>query len=111
MCPCTLTFLAVLPFSPTAKAISELKDLNHSDRFREIFLPDGQPLLPGMFVRRLDLAAVLELVGAEGASAFYSGNLTQEIISEVSHVCPCLCPREHGTAQAGGATCRVTCLR
>ncbi|XP_025926561.1 glutathione hydrolase 7 isoform X1 [Apteryx mantelli] len=66
-----------------AKAVSELKDLNYSDKFRETFLPDGQPLLPGMFVRRLDLAAILELVGAEGASAFYSGNLTQEIISEV----------------------------
>lgn len=73
-----------LSLSPTAKAISELKDLNCSDRFREIFLPDGQPLLPGMFVRRLDLAAVLELVGTEGVSAFYSGNLTQEMISEVS---------------------------
>ncbi|XP_064888782.1 glutathione hydrolase 7 isoform X2 [Columba livia] len=68
-----------------AKAISELKDLNCSDRFREIFLPDGQPLLPGMFVRRLDLAAVLELVGTEGVSAFYSGNLTQEMISEVQN--------------------------
>ncbi|XP_050169580.1 glutathione hydrolase 7 isoform X1 [Myiozetetes cayanensis] len=66
-----------------AKALSELKDLNYSNRFRELFLPDGQPLLPGMFVRRLDLAAVLELVGAEGVSAFYSGNLTQEMISEV----------------------------
>ncbi|KAM6248499.1 glutathione hydrolase 7 isoform 2-T2 [Porphyrio hochstetteri] len=66
-----------------AKAVSELKDLNCSDRFREVFLPEGQPLLPGTFVRRLDLAAVLELVGAEGASAFYAGNLTQEMISEV----------------------------
>ncbi|KFW05545.1 Gamma-glutamyltransferase 7, partial [Eurypyga helias] len=66
-----------------AKAVSELKDWNYSDKFREIFLPDGQPLLPGMFVRRPDLAAVLQLVGAEGLSAFYSGNLTQEIISEV----------------------------
>ncbi|NXX39926.1 GGT7 hydrolase, partial [Tricholaema leucomelas] len=66
-----------------AKAISELKDLNHSERFRETFLPGGQPLLPGTFVRRPDLAALLQLLGAEGASAFYSGNLTQEIISEV----------------------------
>ncbi|NXR35299.1 GGT7 hydrolase, partial [Zosterops hypoxanthus] len=66
-----------------AKALSELKDLNYSDRFHEIFLPDGQPLLPGMFVRRPDLAAVLQLLGAEGVSAFYSGNLTQEMISEV----------------------------
>uniref|UniRef100_A0A8B9FAQ8 Glutathione hydrolase n=1 Tax=Amazona collaria TaxID=241587 RepID=A0A8B9FAQ8_9PSIT len=60
-----------------------LKELNYSDKFQEIFLPDGQPLLPGMFIRRLDLAAVLELLGAEGVSAFYSGNLTQEMISEV----------------------------
>lgn len=86
---CILGFLDVPPlplsFSPTAKAVSELKDLNYSDKFRETFLPDGQPLLPGMFVRRLDLAAVLELVGAEGASAFYSGNLSQEIISEVQN--------------------------
>ncbi|XP_068768661.1 glutathione hydrolase 7 isoform X2 [Struthio camelus] len=66
-----------------AKAVSELKDLNYSDKFRDTFLPDGQPLLPGMFVRRLDLAATLELVGTEGASAFYSGNLTQEVVSEV----------------------------
>ncbi|KAJ7414978.1 Gamma-glutamyltransferase 7 [Willisornis vidua] len=70
-----------------AKALSELKDLNYSERFQELFLPDGQPLLPGMFVRRLDLAAVLELVGAEGASAFYSGNLTQEMISEGREGC------------------------
>lgn len=77
------------PFSLAAKALSELKDLNYSDRFQELFLPDGQPLLPGMFVRRLDLAAVLQLLGAEGVSAFYSGNLTQEMISEVSQDCPC----------------------
>ncbi|CAM4549193.1 unnamed protein product [Lepidochelys kempii] len=66
-----------------ARAITELKELNYSDKFRETFLPDGQPLLPGMFVRRLDLATILDLVGSEGASAFYGGNLTQEIISEV----------------------------
>ncbi|XP_038014913.1 glutathione hydrolase 7 isoform X3 [Motacilla alba alba] len=71
-----------------AKALSELKDLNYSERFQKIFLPDGQPLLPGMFIRRLDLAAVLQLLGAEGVSAFYSGNLTQEMISEVSQDCP-----------------------
>ncbi|KAM9372068.1 glutathione hydrolase 7 [Phaethornis superciliosus] len=66
-----------------AKAIHELKDLNYSDKFRELFLPAGQPLLPGTFLRRPDLATILELVAAEGTSAFYSGNLTQEMISEV----------------------------
>ena len=100
--PAAWLFWTSFPFSPTAKAVSELKELNYSDKFREIFLPDGQPLLPGMFVRRPDLAAVLELVGVEGLSAFYSGNWTQEIISEVSHVCPCLYPRPQGTARARG---------
>ncbi|XP_057892261.1 glutathione hydrolase 7 isoform X2 [Melospiza georgiana] len=66
-----------------ARALSELKELNLSERFQELFLPGGQPLLPGMFVRRLDLAAVLQLLGAQGVAAFYSGNLTQEMVSEV----------------------------
>ncbi|XP_054130844.1 glutathione hydrolase 7 isoform X2 [Melozone crissalis] len=66
-----------------ARALSELKELKLSERFQELFLPGGQPLLPGMFVRRLDLAAVLQLLGAQGAAAFYSGNLTQEMVSEV----------------------------
>uniref|UniRef100_A0A7M4F3B8 Glutathione hydrolase n=1 Tax=Crocodylus porosus TaxID=8502 RepID=A0A7M4F3B8_CROPO len=68
-----------------AKAVTELKELNYSDRFRETFLPEGQPLLAGMLMKRPDLANTLDLVGAEGASAFYSGNLTQEIISEVKN--------------------------
>ncbi|XP_025061176.1 glutathione hydrolase 7 [Alligator sinensis] len=68
-----------------ARAVTELKELNYSDRFRETFLPEGQPLLAGMLMKRPDLANTLDLVGAEGASAFYSGNLTQEIISEVKN--------------------------
>ncbi|XP_061487591.1 glutathione hydrolase 7 isoform X2 [Rhineura floridana] len=67
-----------------ATAIKEMKEQhNFSDKFRDTFLPDGQPLLPGMFVRRPDLAALLDLLGSGGISAFYSGNVTQEIISEV----------------------------
>ncbi|NXP40494.1 GGT7 hydrolase, partial [Leiothrix lutea] len=66
-----------------AKAVSEVKELNLSERFHELFLPGGHPLLPGMFVRRPDLAAVLQLLGTQGVSAFYRGNLTQEMISEV----------------------------
>ncbi|NXN98128.1 GGT7 hydrolase, partial [Rhinopomastus cyanomelas] len=66
-----------------ATALGDLRELNCSDKFRETFVPEGRPLLPGMFVRRPDLAALLELLGAEGLSAFYSGNLTQEMVSEV----------------------------
>ncbi|XP_029469560.1 glutathione hydrolase 7 [Rhinatrema bivittatum] len=66
-----------------AQAIDEVKDQNMSDKFRETFLPDGQPLSAGKYVRRLDLAAIFESVGLEGISAFYNSNLTQEMISEV----------------------------
>ncbi|XP_053100579.1 glutathione hydrolase 7 isoform X2 [Hemicordylus capensis] len=67
-----------------AMAIQEVKQQhNYSNKFRETFLPDGQPLLPGREVRRPDLAALLDLLGSGGVSAFYSGNVTQEIISEV----------------------------
>ncbi|KAL7985493.1 hypothetical protein Chor_004063 [Crotalus horridus] len=70
-----------------AMALKEVKEhYNHSEKFREIFFPDGQPLLPGMFVRRPDLAALLDLIGSRGVSAFYSGNVTQEIISEARHL-------------------------
>lgn len=72
------------PLSPAARALSEVKELELSERFRELFVPGGRPLLPGMLVRRPDLAAVLQLLGAQGVSAFYRGNLTQEMISEVS---------------------------
>lgn len=66
-----------------AEALSNVKDSNVSERFRELFLPDGQPPLSGLFMRRLDLAAILDAVAARGVSEFYSGNLTQEMVAEV----------------------------
>ncbi|NXR15905.1 GGT7 hydrolase, partial [Semnornis frantzii] len=66
-----------------AKALRELKELNYSERFRETFVPGGQPLLPGTSLRRPELAALLRRLAARGAAAFYSGNLTQEMVSEV----------------------------
>lgn len=51
--------------------------------FRELFLPDGQPPLSGLFTRRLDLAAILDRVAAGGISEFYSGNLSQEVTTAV----------------------------
>ncbi|XP_066529288.1 glutathione hydrolase 7 isoform X2 [Hoplias malabaricus] len=67
-----------------ADALSKIKDQNVSEVFRELFLPDGQPPLPGLFSRRLDLAAVLDRVATNGISEFYSGNLSQEMTSAVS---------------------------
>ncbi|XP_051947289.1 glutathione hydrolase 7-like [Xyrauchen texanus] len=66
-----------------ADALSKVKDHNVSDAFRKLFLPNGQAPLAGLFSRRLDLAAVLDRIAANGISEFYNGNLTQEIISVV----------------------------
>ncbi|XP_053570048.1 glutathione hydrolase 7 [Bombina bombina] len=67
-----------------AEAVNEAKGMNFSDTFRKIFLPYGQPLVAGSFARRADLADVLDAVAERGIEAFYSGNLTQEMVSEVS---------------------------
>ncbi|KAM4691272.1 glutathione hydrolase 7 [Rhinophrynus dorsalis] len=66
-----------------AEAINEAKWQNFSNVFRETFFPFGEPLMAGTFTRRPDLADILDLVGTGGIEAFYSSNLTQEIISEV----------------------------
>ncbi|XP_059184356.1 glutathione hydrolase 7-like isoform X2 [Centropristis striata] len=50
-----------------------------SQRFRDMFLPDGRALLPGSILRMSSLAAVLEA----GLSDFYDGNISQEIEEEV----------------------------
>ncbi|MBN3311438.1 GGT7 hydrolase, partial [Atractosteus spatula] len=67
-----------------ADALSKVKDQNMSDSFREIFVNQGQPVLPGLFMRRLDLAAILDLIAANGISEFYNSNLTQEIVAEAT---------------------------
>ncbi|XP_063816314.1 glutathione hydrolase 7 isoform X1 [Pseudophryne corroboree] len=67
-----------------AKAISELKEDGLSTSFQEVFFPHGLPLTSGTFVRRLDLAAVLHEVAARGVEAFYSSNLTREMVAEVN---------------------------
>uniref|UniRef100_A0A672N7X5 Glutathione hydrolase n=1 Tax=Sinocyclocheilus grahami TaxID=75366 RepID=A0A672N7X5_SINGR len=70
-----------------ADALSEVKEQNVSDAFRDLFLPNGQAPLAGLFTKRLDLAAVLDRIAANGVSEFYSGNLTQEITSVVRLQC------------------------
>ncbi|CAH2292695.1 glutathione hydrolase 7 [Pelobates cultripes] len=67
-----------------ANAINDVKGQNLSRNFRETFLPDGQPLQAGTFTSRLDLAAILDDIAAKGSEAFYAGNWTQEMVSEVN---------------------------
>uniref|UniRef100_A0A8C2Z8V9 Glutathione hydrolase n=1 Tax=Cyclopterus lumpus TaxID=8103 RepID=A0A8C2Z8V9_CYCLU len=66
-----------------AEALAKVKDLNMSDAFQDLFLPGGEALPSGLLTRRLDLAAILDAVSAEGLSEFYGGNLTQEMTSAV----------------------------
>ncbi|RXN02752.1 gamma-glutamyltransferase 7 [Labeo rohita] len=66
-----------------ADALSEVKEQNVSKAFRDLFLPNGQAPLAGLFAKRLDLAAILDKIAANGISEFYNGNLTQEMTSAV----------------------------
>ncbi|XP_041654481.1 glutathione hydrolase 7 [Cheilinus undulatus] len=66
-----------------AEALAKVRDQNMSDAFQDLFLPNGQAPLPGLFSRRLDLAAILDAVAVKGISELYSGNLTQDITATV----------------------------
>ncbi|KAG9332595.1 hypothetical protein JZ751_014693 [Albula glossodonta] len=58
-----------------AEALSKMKDQNVSENFKDLFLPDGQLPLSGLFTRRLDLAAILDAVAVSGVSDFYSNRI------------------------------------
>jgi oxamate amidohydrolase len=45
--------------------------------------PDGSPLRAGEIMRQSDLAETLELIGKEGAKAFYKGEVAQTITTEL----------------------------
>ncbi|XP_056129808.1 glutathione hydrolase 7 [Lampris incognitus] len=66
-----------------AEALAKVKDQNMSGAFRDLFLPNGLPVLSGLFTRRLDLATILDAVAANGIAEFYSGNLSQEMAAAV----------------------------
>lgn len=67
----------------TAEALSKMKNQSMSAAFRDLFLPNGQAPLSGLFTRRVDLAAILDAVAVKGVSEFYSGNLAQEMVAAV----------------------------
>ncbi|XP_028261007.1 glutathione hydrolase 7-like [Parambassis ranga] len=60
-------------------AISKVKGEQLSQRFRDMFVPEGQALHPGSYVRMPGLAQVLRA----GLFNFYHGNLSQEMEDEV----------------------------
>ncbi|XP_073324993.1 glutathione hydrolase 7-like isoform X2 [Pagrus major] len=62
-----------------AEAITKVKGERLSQRFMDMFLPGGQALRPGSFVRMPGLAGVMEA----GLWNFYEGNFSQEMEDEV----------------------------
>jgi oxamate amidohydrolase len=50
---------------------------------RHFCKPDGSPLRAGDVMRQSDLAATLELIGKEGAKAFYKGDIAATITAEL----------------------------
>uniref|UniRef100_A0A3Q3BGQ7 Glutathione hydrolase 7-like n=1 Tax=Kryptolebias marmoratus TaxID=37003 RepID=A0A3Q3BGQ7_KRYMA len=50
-------------------------------RFRDLFIPNGQPLSPGSYLRMPGVAEVLQA----GLFSFYHGNVSQELEDEVIH--------------------------
>lgn len=62
-----------------AVAISQVRDEQLSQRFRDVFFPQGRALSPGSSIRMPTLAAVLQA----RLSNFYHGNISQEIQHEV----------------------------
>lgn len=76
-------FSLFLSLSVLAKALANVKGQNMSDTFQNLFLPNGQAPLPGLFTRRLDLASILDAVAVKGIAEFYKGNLSQEMAAAV----------------------------
>lgn len=54
-----------------------------SEMKRHFCKPDGSPLRAGDVMRQADLAQTLELIGKEGAKAFYKGDIARTITDEL----------------------------
>lgn len=78
----TSGFLFFIFKSPTADAISKVSGEQQSQSFNNAFMPHGRPLSAGSYVRLPRLAGVLEA----GLLNFYHGNLSQEIVDEVTDI-------------------------
>ena len=63
-----------------AEAILKVKSERLSQRFTDMFLPGGQALRAGSFVRMPGLAGVMEA----SLWNFYEGNFSQEMEDEVA---------------------------
>ena len=53
------------------------------DRFREVYCPNGTAVGLGDHIKRTRYADTLELIGQQGADAFYSGPIAQRSIAAI----------------------------
>jgi gamma-glutamyltranspeptidase/glutathione hydrolase len=51
---------------------------------KQIFAPNGQPLVPGSLLRQERLERTLKTISQEGVDAFYDGWISKAIVSELS---------------------------
>ncbi|WP_374449385.1 gamma-glutamyltransferase family protein [Stella sp.] len=64
----------------TAEKAAEIGD---APGFRDVFLPDGRPPVPGQAMRNPALAGTLRRLGAEGLDGFYRGDLARAIAADL----------------------------
>lgn len=63
-----------------AEALEKQKEVIKQDSYlRQVFMRSGRVLRAGEVVRQEPLAATLELIGREGAAAFYQGEIARKI--------------------------------
>ncbi len=66
-----------------ASLVAGDRDNMRQDAIRDYFLPEGQPIAAGSTLRNPDYAATLRAIAADGASAFYSGEIAEDIVQAV----------------------------
>jgi gamma-glutamyltranspeptidase/glutathione hydrolase len=65
------------------QSIASSRDLIARFGGAAVFLPDGEPIQPGMRLRQPDLARTLRAIAQQGPDAFYRGGIADLIVAEM----------------------------
>ncbi len=63
--------------------MTEAEALSRYADSAKIFLPGGQPVKPGALIRREEYAQTLRHLAAEGADAFYRGEIARTVVADM----------------------------